>query len=78
MWMDHRADEETNQINSTHHDLLKFVGGKVSLEMEMPKILWVKKVCCLYLHAYIICYCGNGPSEAYKGLNRFEMSQFGI
>ena len=44
MWMDHRAITETDFINSTSHKLLKFVGGKMSVEMEMPKIMWIKKV----------------------------------
>ncbi|MGF1909733.1 FGGY-family carbohydrate kinase [Vibrio kasasachensis] len=46
MWMDHRAINEANEINSTADDALKFVGGEVSPEMELPKILWLKK------HAY--------------------------
>lgn len=40
--MDHRASKEADQINSTKHDLLKCVGGKVSIEMEIPKVLWLK------------------------------------
>ncbi|XP_022120416.2 FGGY carbohydrate kinase domain-containing protein [Pieris rapae] len=43
MWMDHRAHEEANLINKTGHEILKYVGGKVSLEMEIPKLLWMKK-----------------------------------
>jgi FGGY-family pentulose kinase len=43
MWLDHRAEAEANFINSTKHEILKFVGGKVSLEMEIPKILWMKR-----------------------------------
>lgn len=43
MWMDHRAQAEADHINKTNHDILKYVGGKVSLEMEMPKLLWLKK-----------------------------------
>ncbi|KAJ8725849.1 hypothetical protein PYW08_004032 [Mythimna loreyi] len=43
MWMDHRAQVEADSINKTGHDILKYVGGKVSLEMEMPKLLWLKK-----------------------------------
>lgn len=43
MWMDHRAQSEAEFINGTKHDILKYVGGKVSLEMEMPKLLWLKK-----------------------------------
>jgi ribulose kinase len=40
--MDHRARNEADFINSTHHQVLKYVGGKISLEMETPKILWLK------------------------------------
>lgn len=43
MWMDHRANAEAALINKTNHDILKYCGGKVSLEMEMPKLLWLKK-----------------------------------
>lgn len=42
LWMDHRAEEETNQINATNDESLKFVGGKMSIEMELPKIKWLK------------------------------------
>ncbi|XP_013107022.2 FGGY carbohydrate kinase domain-containing protein [Stomoxys calcitrans] len=45
LWMDHRAHEETAHINATKHDLLKYVGGQVSLEMELPKLLWLKNNC---------------------------------
>ncbi|XP_023934603.2 FGGY carbohydrate kinase domain-containing protein [Bicyclus anynana] len=43
MWMDHRAQAEADYINNCGHEILKYVGGKVSLEMEMPKLLWLKK-----------------------------------
>lgn len=43
MWMDHRAQAEADFINSLNHEVLKYVGGKVSLEMEIPKLLWLKK-----------------------------------
>ncbi|GBU09628.1 ribulokinase [Gammaproteobacteria bacterium] len=43
MWMDHRAHEQTARINATKHDVLKYIGGEVSIEMEIPKILWVKE-----------------------------------
>lgn len=40
--MDHRARKEADFINSKNHKVLKNVGGKISLEMETPKILWLK------------------------------------
>ncbi|KAH8303854.1 hypothetical protein KR018_012112 [Drosophila ironensis] len=43
LWMDHRAVQETAEINSTKHSLLQYVGGQVSLEMEVPKLLWLKR-----------------------------------
>ncbi|KAL5235270.1 hypothetical protein ACI65C_002680 [Semiaphis heraclei] len=42
LWMDHRAKKEADLINTTNHQVLKYVGGKISLEMETPKILWLK------------------------------------
>ncbi|XP_053985764.1 FGGY carbohydrate kinase domain-containing protein [Hylaeus volcanicus] len=43
LWMDHRAQEEADFINAQGHEMLQYVGGKVSLEMETPKMLWLKK-----------------------------------
>ncbi|XP_021000026.2 FGGY carbohydrate kinase domain-containing protein [Parasteatoda tepidariorum] len=43
LWMDHRAIDEANIINNSCHKVLQFVGGKISPEMEIPKILWIKK-----------------------------------
>ncbi|XP_071528220.1 FGGY carbohydrate kinase domain-containing protein isoform X7 [Panulirus ornatus] len=43
MWMDHRAKEQADFINSYDHNVLKYVGGKVSLEMQTPKLLWLKR-----------------------------------
>jgi len=42
--MDHRAVSEANAINSTRHQVLRSVGGSISLEMQLPKLLWLKKV----------------------------------
>eukprot|EP00929_Paragymnodinium_shiwhaense_P034394 TRINITY_DN18725_c0_g1_i1.p1 TRINITY_DN18725_c0_g1~~TRINITY_DN18725_c0_g1_i1.p1 ORF type:complete len:564 (-),score=126.21 TRINITY_DN18725_c0_g1_i1:165-1856(-) len=43
VWCDTRATEEASIINRTGHRLLQNVGGGVSPEMEMPKLLWLKK-----------------------------------
>ncbi|KAJ5737915.1 uncharacterized protein N7483_003040, partial [Penicillium malachiteum] len=42
LWLDPRAVEETNTINATGHPVLKYVGSAMSVEMEIPKILWLK------------------------------------
>ncbi|RUS80212.1 hypothetical protein EGW08_012037 [Elysia chlorotica] len=43
MWMDHRAKEEVEVINATRHRVLNSVGGTMSLEMQPPKLMWLKK-----------------------------------
>lgn len=43
MWMDHRATEQAKLINQTQDRALAYVGGEVSVEMELPKILWLKQ-----------------------------------
>lgn len=43
MWMDHRAVEQANYINNTNHEVLKYVGGSISPEMQTPKLLWLKQ-----------------------------------
>lgn len=42
LWLDHRPVDETEKINATDHNLLRYVGGKMSIEMEIPKVLWLK------------------------------------
>lgn len=42
LWLDHRAVAETERVNSTGHHVLRYVGGKMSVEMEIPKILWLR------------------------------------
>ncbi len=43
VWMDHRAIAETEQINAGGYDVLRYVGGGLSPEMETPKLLWLKR-----------------------------------
>ncbi|CAI5759480.1 unnamed protein product [Candida verbasci] len=42
LWMDHRAVKETEEINATGDKCLKYVGGQMSIEMELPKMKWLK------------------------------------
>jgi FGGY-family pentulose kinase len=42
VWMDHRAIKETEEINKGGHDVLRYVGGGLSPEMETPKLKWLK------------------------------------
>jgi D-ribulokinase len=43
VWMDHRAAAEARLVNDTGDDVLRYVGGSISPEMEIPKILWLKR-----------------------------------
>ncbi len=42
VWMDHRSIEEAAEINAGHCDVLQYVGGTISPEMETPKLKWLK------------------------------------
>ncbi|CAG8089626.1 unnamed protein product [Penicillium olsonii] len=58
LWLDHRATKETEVINATGHSVLRYVGGKMSLEMEIPKILWLKN---------------NMPEETFSDCKFFDL-----
>ncbi|WP_299819032.1 FGGY family pentulose kinase [uncultured Jannaschia sp.] len=43
LWMDHRAVGEAHEINGIGGEPLARVGGAISPEMQMPKLLWLKR-----------------------------------
>jgi FGGY-family pentulose kinase len=43
MWADHRAVAEAAEITATGHRVLRYVGNTMSPEMELPKLLWLKR-----------------------------------
>jgi len=43
VWMDHRATAEAREINETQDEVLRYVGGSISPEMEIPKLKWLKR-----------------------------------
>lgn len=58
LWADHRASSEATFINSLGSPVLTYVGGSVSVAMQIPKILWLKN---------------NMPSPVFADCNFFDL-----
>ncbi len=43
VWLDHRALDEAAECTATGHDVLDSIGGVMSPEMEVPKLMWLKR-----------------------------------
>ncbi len=41
VWMDHRATEQADRLSATGAEALRYVGGRLSPEMEVPKLAWL-------------------------------------
>ena len=41
-WMDHRAVDEADRCTATGHCVLGYVGGVMSPEMQIPKLMWIR------------------------------------
>jgi L-ribulokinase len=43
VWLDHRALAEADFLTGSEHPILEYAGHFMSPEMEMPKLMWLKK-----------------------------------
>ncbi len=42
-WFDHRAQAEAEQCTASGHRVLDYLGGTMSPEMQVPKLMWLKR-----------------------------------
>lgn len=42
VWMDHRAKAHAERLSATDAEALRYVGGRLSPEMEVPKLAWLR------------------------------------
>jgi ribulose kinase len=43
VWMDHRATEQAERLTRSGAEALRYVGGTLSPEMEVPKLAWLRE-----------------------------------
>jgi FGGY-family pentulose kinase/HAD superfamily hydrolase (TIGR01509 family) len=43
VWLDHRSLSEADECTATGHEVLSYLGGVMSPEMETPKLMWLKR-----------------------------------
>src|SRR5690606_698094 len=43
VWLDHRALAQAEECTQGGHGVLDFIGGVMSPEMEVPKLMWLKR-----------------------------------
>ena len=44
VWMDHRAAEDADRMTAAGHDVLRYLGGAMSPEMQPPKLAWLARI----------------------------------
>ena len=42
-WFDHRARGEAAECTATGHEVLSYIGGVMSPEMQVPKLMWLRR-----------------------------------
>ncbi|MFD1746837.1 FGGY-family carbohydrate kinase [Rhizobium helianthi] len=43
VWLDHRAVAQAEEISASGHRILSYAGGSISPEMQIPKLMWLKR-----------------------------------